>query len=1186
MESETPFLPRWMIAALAATMLVLVAGGTWFYLAERETTLNRATENLASIASLKIDEVTTWRRDRVLDGRELSESPFLAAGVARYLATPDGQAQQDLLERFRSIQRQQDYFDVLLVTPDGQVHLRLGRVDRAPEGESEPLADALRSRVTLMTDLHLDEEHPFPHLRVIAPIIAPGSAPPRSIAAIVVIIDAAKFLYPLIQTWPTASPTAETLLVRRDGDSVLFLNDLRHRRGAALQFRIPLARGDVPAVMAVLGGRGLVHGRDYRGTPVVAFLQRVPNSSWHMVTKVDEAEVFAEWRTRATLILSMLAALIATVFALGLVAWQRGTKRHYLALYQSEARLRASIERHGITLRSIGDAVIAADEAGRVELLNPVAEALTGWTDDEAHGKPLKEVLHLINDETRAELEDPVDRILREGAIVGLASRTLLIARDGTERSIADSGAPIRNCRGEPTGVVLVFRDQTNERKQEQTLLNSEERYRTLFESSGDAVLVADETGVLDCNDAAVRMFGAATKADLRGRLPSSLSPAVQPSGHPSAVLANNYRVQAMNQGSVSFEWTYRRLGSDEPFPAEVCLSPMVIDGRRVIQITAHDITERKRLEQAIEQRILALTRPLDQDAAVNLDQLFDLRELQRIQDEFAAATGVASIITTPDGTPITRPSNFTRLCNDIIRGTEMGRMNCYRSDAVIGCLHPDGPIIQPCLSGGLWDAGASITVGDHHVANWLIGQVRDSTQTEDAIRRYALEIGADEQAVLDAFREVPAMSRERFGHVAQALHTLANRLSSSAYQNIQQARFIADRAFAEAERETMHEQFLQAQKMESVGRLAGGVAHDFNNMLAAIMGYTELVLSKINPSDSIYDDLLEVQKAAQRSADLTRQLLAFARRQTISPRVVDLNDIVDGHINMLSRLIGEQISLAWHPRADLWPVCVDPVQISQLLTNLCVNARDAIADVGMITIETGNAIFDATYCLEHPGFSAGDFAQLSVSDNGSGMDKTVVAHLFEPFFTTKGPGTGTGLGLATVYGVVKQNNGFINVYSEPGHGSVFKVYLPRHVGTVEAALAPQVEAAPAVGHETVLLVEDEPAMLAMARTALSRLGYDVLSAAAPAAAIQLATSFTGPIHVLLTDVVMPGMNGRDLATRLQALRPGLVCVYMSGYTADMMGARGALDEGVAFIEKPFTFADLGRTIRKALTQR
>jgi len=380
-----------------------------------------------------------------------------------------------------------------------------------------------------------------------------------------------------------------------------------------------------------------------------------------------------------------------------------------------------------------------------------------------------------------------------------------------------------------------------------------------------------------------------------------------------------------------------------------------------------------------------------------------------------------------------------------------------------------------------------------------------------------------------------------------------------------------------------MEAQLQQAQKMESVGRLAGGVAHDFNNMLAVILGHVEMALEDLDPAAPLHASLQSVQYAAERSAALTRQLLAFARKQTVSPKVIDLNETVEGMLKMLRRLIGEDIDLLWQPGRNLKPVKVDPSQLDQLLVNLCVNARDAIAGVGKVTIETDAKTFDEAYCADHLGSLPGEYVLLEVSDDGCGMDKNLLDHIFEPFFTTKEQGKGTGLGLASVFGMVKQNNGFINVYSEPGQGTTFKIYLPAYAEktTGEEAKVPNLPTEH--GNETVLLVEDEPAILEMTTIMLGRLGYTVVAATSPGEAIRLAREHRGRIDLFVTDVVMPEMNGRELASKLLSHYPDLKQLFMSGYTANVIAHHGVLDEGVHFIQKPFSMSDLGRKLREVM---
>ncbi|MDD4118472.1 MAG: response regulator [Kiritimatiellae bacterium] len=385
------------------------------------------------------------------------------------------------------------------------------------------------------------------------------------------------------------------------------------------------------------------------------------------------------------------------------------------------------------------------------------------------------------------------------------------------------------------------------------------------------------------------------------------------------------------------------------------------------------------------------------------------------------------------------------------------------------------------------------------------------------------------------------------------------------------------------AERAVLQDQLVQLQKIESVGRLAGGVAHDFNNMLQVILGHVELAMERNAAGRSARDDLLEIRKAAERSSGLTRQLLAFARKQTVAPKILDLNDTIHGMLQMLRRLIGENIDLSWRPGRGLGPVRMDPSQIDQILANLCVNARDAVAGAGAIAIETTGESFTPEHCAAHPAHLPGDYIRLSVSDNGCGMDKEVLGKLFEPFFTTKPVGEGTGLGLSTVYGIVRQNHGFIDVASKPGQGTTFHVYLPRHSEAPPQAAPAPARAPAGTARETILLVEDDPAILAISRTMLERLAYRVIGARSPDAALQLARDHAGPIHLLMTDVVMPGMNGHDLAARLLDPHPHIKRLYMSGYTADVIAHHGILDDGIHFIQKPFTLAELEAKVRETL---
>ena len=390
----------------------------------------------------------------------------------------------------------------------------------------------------------------------------------------------------------------------------------------------------------------------------------------------------------------------------------------------------------------------------------------------------------------------------------------------------------------------------------------------------------------------------------------------------------------------------------------------------------------------------------------------------------------------------------------------------------------------------------------------------------------------------------------------------------------------------AEAEQIKLREQLYQANKMESIGRLAGGVAHDFNNMLGVILGFTEMSMRLLDPSTPVYKHLQEVCRAAERSSELTRQLLAFARKQTVSPELLDINKTIEGMLRILARLIGEHIQLLWEPAANPGAIKIDPSQLDQILANLCANARDAVGKTGQIIIETAAIKVDELFCRNTPESYPGDFIVLSVTDNGCGIDEKTINQLFEPFFTTKEFGSGTGLGLATVYGIVKQNHGFIKVTSRPGRGTCFKIFLPDHGQADLDAYAPPTSPKPVAGHETILLVEDEEAILTVTTMMLEAAGYRVITASSPAEAIKAVQNGKCMVNLLLSDVVMPGMNGKELAGKLKQMLPDMRCLFMSGYTADVIARQDLSEECLNFLAKPFNSEELTGKVREVLDQQ
>lgn len=384
-------------------------------------------------------------------------------------------------------------------------------------------------------------------------------------------------------------------------------------------------------------------------------------------------------------------------------------------------------------------------------------------------------------------------------------------------------------------------------------------------------------------------------------------------------------------------------------------------------------------------------------------------------------------------------------------------------------------------------------------------------------------------------------------------------------------------------DRKQLEDQLHQAQKLESMGRLAGGIAHDFNNMLQTVLGNTEMALEEAPPGHPLRESLEEIQGVVRKSTDLTRQLLAFARKQPIAPKVLDLNETVAGMLKMLRRLLGEGVRLDWRPGDSLWPIEADSSQIDQVLVNLCVNARDAVERGGLVTVASECASYDDAFCARHSDHLPGDYVILTVEDNGKGMTPEVLDRLFEPFFTTKTDHGGCGLGLATVYGIVRQNQGFVTVRSALGQGATFRIHWPRYRGPVDRTLAREAKPMPSNNGETLLVVEDDPTILYMAKRMLQRSGYRVLDAGSPEQAIELAKHHDGPVHLVLADVVMPGMDGPELAKAVETLHPGVRSLFMSGHTADTVVRHGVPDGALHFLQKPFSACDLAQAVGKVL---
>jgi two-component system, cell cycle sensor histidine kinase and response regulator CckA len=774
---------------------------------------------------------------------------------------------------------------------------------------------------------------------------------------------------------------------------------------------------------------------------------------------------------------------------------------------EAELRLETERERLAVTLQSIGDAVIATDEAGRVTLLNPVAERLTGWPAAEAVGRPLDQVFRAVSEETHQPVESPADRVLRAGGVVGLDPHTSLLPRDGTARPIADSGAPIRDRQGRISGVVLVFRDRSAARREElaraesaAALHRSEQRYRLLADHTHDVIWTLD---------LATRRFTYVSPSILALRgltVEEALAEPVEQSLTPESLA----RVAA----------TMGHIGTpEEEDPHTGIYDQPCKDGSiKHVEITT------TYLRDAAGRPVEAVGVSRDATARVNAE-----RALVRSEARFRAL---------------------------IERSTDM-----------ILVLDAEGRAT-------FWSQGAVEALGwapEEAAGQPLLDRAHpeDRDRAELVLRRLLARPGESARVTL--------RHAHRDGGWRELEVTARNLLHDPAVRGV-----VMNARDATAQR-LLEQQFWQAQKLEGIGRLAGGVAHDFNNLLTVILsGVEELRRIGAEGAPATVELADEIGAAGERARDLTRQLLAFARKQVIAPVPLDLGTVVARLEKLLRRLLGEDVALATRLAPGLWPIRCDQGQVEQLLLNLAVNARDAMPGGGTLSIEVSNVEIDPRAAADHPGMEPGPHVRLSVRDSGQGMTPEVRDRIFEPFFTTKETGKGTGLGLATVYGIVQQSEGFIAVDSRPGGGTTFDVWFARApAGAGEAPELPGRE--PAGGTETILVVEDEPQVRAVTVRTLRAAGYQVLVAGEGLEALAVAAGARGRIQLLLTDVVMPGPNGRAVAEAVSRVQPGLRVLYVSGYTGDAIAQRGVLEAGVALLEKPFTPKALLARVRAVL---
>ncbi len=861
---------------------------------------------------------------------------------------------------------------------------------------------------------------------------------------------------------------------------------------------------------------------------------------------------------------------------------------------------------------------ITTIKEGRIIDMNEASAGLGGFKREELIGTLSSEHSLWANQKQRDEV---MRRLQAEGRLHHLPVE--FRGKAGELHKVLFSADPIA-VNGEDC-LLSVSIDITAREKEADVLKQSEEKYRALVENSLQGLAIIQDGRFVFCNSAFSQITGYSID-ELLSLPPKRMGNLTHPEDRD--IVFNRYRDRLAGL-PVASRYEVRGVKKDgTQIWLEVYASLMEYNGRPATQLVYMDITERKQAEIALresEERFRLIAETIDEvfwiydpENAVTTyvspahdrifgyprKQLYESREpsLEPVHPEDRAQVA-ASFALVRDGQPINFEYRIIRQDGSIRhiwnRGfpvpNESGKIKRY-----IG-------VVQDVTE---WRRAEEALKESREYLNQIINSIGDPIFVRDREHSFLL--------VNEAFCNFFGISREEFlgrtrleslnKNLQASIWETEEAVFNSGIENVSEDDIIdwqgnervvmAKKSLLTdkngnrqligvlrdiTDHKRLEAQFLQAQKMEAIGILAGGVAHDFNNLLNVINGYSELILDEISTNNPIRKDLEQIRDAGRRAATLTSQLLAFGRKQILQPEILDLNKVIMRMGTMLRRLIGEDIELVSITDPNLEPVNADPGKIEQIVMNLAVNARDAMPQGGKLTIETANVDFDGNYVREHPPTQKGSYVMLAISDNGIGMDTATQAHLFEPFFTTKEKGKGTGLGLSTVYGIVKQSDGFIWTYSEPGNGTTFKIYFPRAQGAIARdAVEVKIEAG-FQGSETVLVVEDEASVRSLAGRILRDRGYNVLEASDGMEALRLAEGFAEKIHMILTDAIMPGMSGKELVSRIEASRPGIKSLFVSGYTDNSIVHHGILDSNIAFLQKPFTVDSLSRKVRQVL---
>jgi two-component system cell cycle sensor histidine kinase/response regulator CckA len=1192
---------RFHIIMVLVTVAIL-AGGYWFYHDQEQQMRRRIEGGLLIVAQLKAEQITEWRNERLGDANILVGSPFFTEGVQKYLSSPtDTEARDKVLSRLAIIENTYPYQDILLTDTNGKVLLSLnGSVNRLSDMTLSQVSTALKEHKAVFTDFQYHPDSTSPHLDVVAPLFPWRQNSQPAIGAVVLCIDPSRYLYPLLQSSPTPSQTAETLLVERDGDQVLFLNELRHQKDTALKLKIPLSQQEVPAVMAVLGKEGIVEGKDYRGVEVLAALQHIPDSPWYIVTKIDTSEALLAWRARSGFIIAFFAGLLAAALAVIGLIWQRRQRLAYQALYKAELESQALRSHFDYLVKYAHDIILLVDEKQHIVEANDRALEAYGYAREEMLGMPLATI---IPPGDLSSFQARIHKIKQKGKIL---AETIHQRKDGTTFPVEVSGQSIKI--EDKTYLQGIIRDITERKARE-------EEYRAIIGTTIDGFWQADMKGHFsDVNEAYCHLTGYNREELLNMSITD-----VEAIENPEETARRIQKIKEV--GHDRFE-SRHRCKDGQVIDVEISVNYLPTDGGRLF-VFIRDITERKRAEEILRESEGRFRSIFDNNADAMFLTIPDgriiaanpaARRMFGYTEEEFRQYGRNAILDAND------PRLKTALGQRRRTGIFKGELAFKRKD---GTSFP-GEI-------------SSVVFKDRDGQDRTSMVVRDLTerkQAEEALRQseeryrtileqmdesyYEVDLAGNLTFVNDALCRRLGHTREELIGMNYRAYTPKDRIdntfktfnqvfrtgqpvigypaaaiaSDGSMRFVERSIFplrdgegkiigfrgishdVTERVRAEEDRKQLELKAQITGRLASVGEMTAGVAHEINNPLTAVTGYAQLLMDREDIPPDIRNDLAAINDGARRVAGIVQRLLAFSRQTKPERKLVDINELIESTLVLRAyHLRVNNIEIVTRLAHDLLETVVDPGQIQQVLLNLIVNAETEMKlahGKGKLTITTEKINNTIT---------------ISVKDDGPGIKPEVMDRIFDPFFTTRETGQGTGLGLSLCYGIVTGHNGKIYAESKPGKGATFIFELP--VIIKPKPLKPPekvIEKSQKVGKARILVVDDEQVVRDVVNRVLTAEGHKVETAGNANDAMKKIESKR--YDLILADIKMPGINGVELYKRIQKINKSLArkVVFITG---DIMGAdteKFLSETKVAHIEKPFDAERLKKKVMNALT--